>query len=442
MTYYNRDNLFNLQPIPRGIQGNSGSQGPTGLNANDWVPFSSNQYLNTTTLNFISIENYISPVITNTYYQGGCLASNGKIYMIPGTGNGDTYFPVIVIHPDGNTLSTISRVGYTGGWRGGVYAKNNKIYCAPSNSLDILVINTENDTINTIPVPQPIYVQSTTFDLYWGAAYSDEKVIFIPFNAYQFLVIDINVNGNTAFYPIGLAPPNPLPPIPGGLTTTYYVVPIGTTSPWTGNQPGNNWAGGVLGVDGNIYTIPHNRTDGSAILRINPYNLTYNVAINSVASGGEFFLFAGGALHPNGEIYFIPRYGINKTRRIAKLGPAGVYNTLTQISSGDTRITTSFNTLFYGGICSPSGSIYCIPGGSSFIKEIDSNGVVNDLINVYPLFLEYFGVNNNNRLWFGGVLDKNSKLYLIPWSYPKIGVLNTGLPKYPNWMLDPYFNKF
>jgi hypothetical protein len=358
-------------------------------------------------------------------YQGGCLAPNGKIYGIPGTNN----IPVLVINPSNDTFTTIDRTTISGGWRGGVLAKNGKIYCAPSVNLKILVIDTNNNTLSTLDVPEPIY---KTSNLYWGAAYANDKVIFIPFDAYQFLVIDIEQNENLPFYPVGLAPPNPLPPPPT----------IPSTNPWGASQQSNFWAGAVLGIDGNIYTVPHNQVNVSSILRINPYTLTYTVAVNSAASSGEFFLFGGGVLHPNGEIYLMPRRGINNNKKIYKLGPAGVYNTITALDPAFNIPSSSWNTVLYGGILSQNGSIYCIPGTSRVIGNINSNGVIGNAIDVTSLYQAPDNNNPNYRLWFGGVCGPNSKIYLMPWSTPNIGVIKTGLPTISNWNLYPQFNKF
>lgn len=48
----------------------------------------------------------------------------------------------------------------------------------------------------------------------------------------------------------------------------------------------------------------------------------------------------------------------------------------------------------------------------------------------------------NYRLWFGGVCAPNGKIFLMPWSTPNIGVVRTGLPTHPLWMLNAQFNKF
>ncbi len=403
------------------VKSTSAISAPSFLSLNQFDGFPSNN-LSLIPLTFLSGGNGAS------LYQGGCLASNGKIYMIPGidTDASLVSVPVVVIDPITDTFTTIDRSLISGGWRGGVLATNGKIYCAPIG-LNILIIDTNNDTVSSISVPEPIY---KTTNLYWGAAYADNKVFFIPFDAYQFLVIDITQNEYLPFYPSGLAPPTPLPPPPT----------IPASSPWNGQQTSNFWAGAVLGIDGNIYTVPHNQTNSYSILKIDPKTLTYQVAINTTASAGQFFLFAGGVLHPNGLIYMLPRRGISFDKRIYSLGPKGVYNTITALNPSFNLPESSYNTVFYGGILSQNGSIYCIPGSSRVISTINSNGIIENVIDVTSLYPE--PINTSYRLWFGGVCAPNGKIYLIPWSTPNIGVIKTGFPTLPPWMLEAYFNKF
>jgi hypothetical protein len=59
--------------------------------------------------------------------------------------------------------------------------------------------------------------------------------------------------------------------------------------------------------------------------------------------------------------------------------------------------------------------------------------------------IKFLNTNYNSfydQGWFGGVLAPNGRIYGVPATRPNIYVIQTGLPKYPNWMLDPYFNKF
>jgi len=52
------------------------------------------------------------------------------------------------------------------------------------------------------------------------------------------------------------------------------------------------------------------------------------------------------------------------------------------------------------------------------------------------------GLTDRNTKYGGGVLAPNGKIYGIPINVDNVLIINYGLPKYPNWMLQAYFNKF
>ena len=85
----------------------------------------------------------ISPVSSDC--EGGVLATNGKIYGIPRTATS-----VLIIDPNDNTIDTTTLSGIPTGnnWTGGVLAPNGKIYCIPYDSDKILVIDPINNTLS------------------------------------------------------------------------------------------------------------------------------------------------------------------------------------------------------------------------------------------------------------------------------------------------------
>jgi hypothetical protein len=108
--------------------------------------------------------------------------------------------------------------------------------------------------------------------------------------------------------------------------------------------------------------------------------------------------------------------------------------------------TVSFLTLptggtnaqkFYGCTLAPSGTIYCIPygkGNSSSTLRIDT--ITNTFV---------FGPSSGTITvsdYFGGVLYPNGIIYYIPYDAANITGMNTGLPTFPNWMIEAPFNKF
>jgi hypothetical protein len=49
---------------------------------------------------------------------------------------------------------------------------------------------------------------------------------------------------------------------------------------------------------------------------------------------------------------------------------------------------------------------------------------------------------SGSKKYFGGVLAPNGKIYGIPYEADNVLQIKTGLPIYPSWMLEAYFNKF
>ena len=85
-----------------------------------------------------------------------------------------------------------------------------------------------------------------------------------------------------------------------------------------------------------------------------------------------------------------------------------------------------------GGVLAPNGKIYGIPHDSGTVLVIDP--ITNTV--------DTFGVLPGGSKWVGGVLAPNGKIYGIPFNSGTVLVINTGLPVYPPWMLEAYFNKF
>jgi uncharacterized protein (DUF39 family) len=51
-------------------------------------------------------------------------------------------------------------------------------------------------------------------------------------------------------------------------------------------------------------------------------------------------------------------------------------------------------------------------------------------------------LTDRDSKYAGGVLARNGKIYSIPINVDNVSIINTGLPKYSDWMLQAYFNKF
>ena len=88
----------------------------------------------------------------------------------------------------------------------------------------------------------------------------------------------------------------------------------------------------------------------------------------------------------------------------------------------------------YLGALAPNGKIYGIPRDSSSVLIIDPLTNTADTTTISGL--------SGAGEWAGGVLAPNGKIFGIPGTSSSVLVINTGLPKFPPWMLKPQFNKF
>jgi hypothetical protein len=75
-------------------------------------------------------------------WQGGVLASNGKIYGIPASST-----QVLEIDPMTKTTSLFGSLSGSSKCQGGVLASNGKIYGIPLNSTQVLEIAVSNEPI-------------------------------------------------------------------------------------------------------------------------------------------------------------------------------------------------------------------------------------------------------------------------------------------------------
>ena len=82
-------------------------------------------------------------------WNGGVLAPNGKIYCVPSNSS-----DILIIDPVANTATRSNMGASLSGsskWIGGVLAPNGKIYCVPGNSSDILIID-KNSSVPALDI--------------------------------------------------------------------------------------------------------------------------------------------------------------------------------------------------------------------------------------------------------------------------------------------------
>jgi hypothetical protein len=89
---------------------------------------------------------------------------------------------------------------------------------------------------------------------------------------------------------------------------------------------------------------------------------------------------------------------------------------------------------YAGGVLAPNGKIYAIPLNAENVLIIDPENTTTTI--------SYISVSSGSNQYIGGVLAPNGKIYAIPFNADNVLQIKTGLPIYPSWMLEAYFNKF
>jgi len=183
-------------------------------------------------------------------------------------------------------------------------------------------------------------------------------------------------------------------------TGSSYVIVV---NPMTGEierLASGSWVGRdiVSAPDGMLYGLPLN---GTTIMSINPETHEVNVSHKTgVSSGGDDY--NGAVLHPNGNIYLVPRNANN----------VGVYNyaanTFSATTPGLTGLVSS-GWKWGGGCLAPNGKIYC--GPNSF-----RNSVL--IIDPYTPSLDQTTIAGMSTWvrygWSYGCLAPNGKIYFAP----------------------------
>ncbi len=172
-------------------------------------------------------------------WQGGCLASDGKIYCAPATAQS-----VLIIDPISGTATTSSfGINLIGGskYSGVVMGNDNKLYFIPSSAQNVMILDIATQTATSSSFNQTL---SATLKFYGGTLGADGNIYCFPRNATHGLVI------NT-------------------VKQTATTASMGTFSSST-----NKIASAILGPDGVIYGIPGSLTGSFTITSTNAPGLS------------------------------------------------------------------------------------------------------------------------------------------------------------------------
>lgn len=414
LTYDGTDVLVNGMPIGGGGGGPTGPTGPLGptgpSSASSVLPYLFDYDLFSTHTNNISVD--ISGLSSDpAKFAGGVLASNGKIYCAPFNGN-----QILVIDPQTNRISYLTAPAApsdTASWCGGVVGPDNRIYFCPYVKTDILVVDPFTDTVTTVVT-----------GLGSGAEYisavrgPNNKLYFCPKNTDVFadiMVVDVLS---------GLSP------------TIYFISDFGIRT----------YSGIVQGANGLLYSIPYYRSDVS-----NARIFTIDTRTDTLTSYNKNSpnpntipalpcSWLGGVLGTDGRIYCMPASGdkilvINTDPNDPSGNPAGDCISTIDVS-GLIEVTPFQATLYWGGVLAFNNIIYGIPNQASSV--LTYNIVTGD-----PVFYDISGIKTGTSSWTGGVLAPNGKIYGIPYDATGVLTIRSGYPTIQSvpWMLGPRFNK-
>lgn len=235
-------------------------------------------------------------------YAGGVLAPNGKIYGIPYSAN-----TILEINPQDKTLRHIGSVPGKNQYSGGVLAPNGKIYGIPYGAMNVLEFDPQTEEITYLG--QDVITYSGA--IYCGAVLAPNgKIYGFPINENTILEIDPQTGVVSKFGKLSgcgfegavLAPNGKIYGIPGGAAYVLEIDPDSHATRRINQFPnGLKFSGGALGADGKIYGVPWS-DKFTTIMEVNPQ--TDYIAQFGYLEGG--YQYSGCVLAPNGKIYTIP----------------------------------------------------------------------------------------------------------------------------------------
>jgi streptogramin lyase len=247
------------------------------------------------------------PGVQPVKYAGAALARNGNIYACPFHAAN-----VLVTDTATNTVHTIALGAIAGPFMDAVRVGDGRIFCMPYNWLVsmVLVIDPVTETLSTIAAPSGTWSG--------GALGANGKVYGVPGTTVSgLLVIDPFTN-----------------------TTSSSPLPVGVV----------DYVGAVVAPNGVIYGVPRTATQ---VLRIDSSTGTATV-IGPILAGGASSKYRGGAVGPDGLVYF-PR-------------STGSPGTLVLDPATDTiTIAASPYSLATGAVLAPDGRIWSMEFGNSLV---------------------------------------------------------------------------
>jgi streptogramin lyase len=293
----------------------------------------SNLYIDTATDTVVTFSNGSS--LGTAGWSGGALGANGIIYTVP---NANATFMAIDPVALTQTVYTTAAGGWTftsSGWAGAVLAPNGKIYCGPASANNILCINPATNTASNVPTAGKPSISATA--CYSAILAPNGFIYFTPFTATRF--IKFNPTDET-YTPITIT----------GTTTTYQ------------------WRSAVLAPNGKIYMAPNYTPTPASNMIVIDTNTDTGALVSMTAESGSSAsfplagMFNGGAMGPDGYIYYAPYSGTYVLRVNPNVNPPSFSNLFTSTNAGATK--------WRSATLAPNGNIYFMPFSCNRIGKL------------------------------------------------------------------------
>jgi len=318
----------------------------------------------------------------------------------------------LIIDPNNNTYDDNTLKGFSGNnkWSGGALGPDGKIYCAPSSSSRLLIIDDPLSPIQSIVFTgTPIYDNSlrkltcTGSSFLTTITFGDNIIITNSLgNTFIGYVEEVQNDFELIFW------------LSLGTTVGTIVnlqktnkVNVSTRIPTLSSSTKCN--GIVLSDDNKLYILPY---DSTVLPIIDPYS-----PIEAISFTGT------------------PTYN-NTQQTLTCVGT----NFLTTISVGDNIILTlsTGNKLigYVQSITDNSNLVFVYALGS-----LSGATIINIQKNRFIDLTTITGISSEDK-YAGGILAPNRKIYGIPYLSSNSIIINPSLPTLNNWMINPYFNKF
>lgn len=311
-------------------------------------------------------------LIGKTHQRGGekyidvVSANNGKLYMIP-------FHASRVLSMDtktnqwkyiGDDLDNNNGGKWSKWWSGVFCSENNKIICAPFNSDDVLIINTNSDVTETIRLPLELCNQNWKYK----SCVSDEKgnVFFFPYRASKMMKINVFTKDISVLHDV--------------------------------DDCGGFLFGAIRASDGFIYSIMHTYTYGisehNEVMKFNPNNYSFEkrrLPVDNIHDESTID-YVDLVEYKDGNLYALPFDGY----RIVKINTNtfSVTNVGTHLGKQESKWSRS--------VVGKDNCIYGIPFNASHVVRFDPS---TDTI--ATIGQEY----DDEYKWYGGCLATDGNIY-------------------------------